>query len=531
MARRWPTVDRSREGTISVWRVADGAQVASWPGGSGFSSIYTSFATTPDLNFAAFPFSRESGNRGVRVLDLKTGQERGLILPGYFVAGLALSPDGTMLATTPGGMVEGSPIQLWEVASGREVGRLDGHRGRVGQLIFLPDGKQLISASADQTLRLWDVGTRTAVRTFRGHKTEVWTVQLMSDQRTIVSGCKDGSVYRWDLQAGRETSATGTIERGTGDAWTFAGGGEFIVNVDAKGRVTRRQGRTYQEEKPILEIGPLFARVGTTAVFDQRRPLLAVATDGEKVQVWDWERRQLVREFPGLVGSQRVAPQQFSRDGASLAVRLSSGPELFAYREWEIATGRETRSFDFALTPSARFSGAFSPDGTKFAHVPYPLGEGQLFELQSGRTTPLKLNVREPRQPGFSADGGLLAVPSLQSSLRIVDVTANREVAALGGYMFGVHSANISPDGKRFVSGGTGVEALVLWDAQSHERLLTLAAKTNSLFPVEFSPDGNVLLGRNSAGGGTTGTTVASTLFFWRAPSWAEIEQAAAAER
>jgi WD40 repeat protein len=383
----------------------------------------------------------------------------------------------------------------------------------------LADGKQLISASADQTLRLWDVGTRKAVRTFRGHKTEVWTAQLVSDQRTLVSGSKDGSVYRWDLQAERETSATWTIRRTVG-ALAFAGGGEFMVNVDAGGRVTRRQGRTFQEEIPLFELGPLHF-----AVFHPQRPLLAALTRDEKMQVWDWERRRLVREFPGLVGSQQALPQRFTQDGASIAVRLSSGPELFAYREWEIATGRETRSFDFPLTPGTGFNGTFSPDGTKFAHLAYPSGEGQLLDLQSGRATPLKLNVREPGfRPGFSADGGLLAVPSLQSSLRIYDVTANREVAALGGYMFGVHSAAFFPDGKRFVSGGSGVEAVALWDAQSHERLLTLAAKTTVLSTVEFSPDGNVLVG-----GGFGGSTQApSTLHFWRAPSWAEIEQAEA---
>ena len=422
-------------------------------------------------------------------------------------------------------MAVDSTIQLWEVATGREVGRLDGHRGRVGQLIFLPDGKQLISASADQTLRLWDLGTRTAVRTFRGHKTEVWTVQLMSDQRTIVSGSKDGSVYRWDLQAERETSATWTIQRGTGGAWAFAGGGEFIVNVDAEGRVTRRQDRTFQEGKPLFDLGGSVV----SAVFDQKRPLLAVVTGGEKVQVWDWERRQLLREFPGVVGSQQAVPQRFSHDGANLAIRLSSGPELFAYREWEIATGREMRSLDFPLTPSTRYSGTFSPDGTKFAHLIYPSGEGQLLDLQSGRATPLKLNVLEPGfRPAFSADGALLGVPSLRSSLRIFDVTANREVATLGGYMFGVHAATFSPDGKRFVSGGTGVEAVALWDVQSHERLLTLAAKTNTLAPVEFSPDGNVLVGDNSI---FAGASVARILHFWRAPTWAEIGPAVAAER
>jgi hypothetical protein len=108
----------------------------------------------------------------------------------------------------------------------------------------------------------------------------------MSDQRTLVRGSKDGSVYRWDLQAGQETSAAGTIEQGNGGAWTFAGGGEFIVTVDGEGRVTRRLGRSFQEEKPILEVGPLVSGASAWTigpVFDRTRPLLAVATAAEKV--------------------------------------------------------------------------------------------------------------------------------------------------------------------------------------------------------------------------------------------------------
>ena len=58
----------------------------------------------------------------------------------------------------------------------------------------------------------------------------------------------------------------------------------------------------------------------------------------------------------------------------------------------------------------------------------------------------------------------------------------------------------------------------------NYERLLTLAAPIGAISSVAFSPDGNVL-----AGQGFTGAT--GTLYFWRAPTWAEIEQAEAAER
>ncbi len=57
----------------------------------------------------------------------------------------------------------------------------------------------------------------------------------------------------------------------------------------------------------------------------------------------------------------------------------------------------------------------------------------------------------------------------------------------------------------------------MLWDTQSYERVLTLPAKTNVLSPIAFSEDGNVLAGKEAPG---------STLHFWRAPTWAEIEAA-----
>ena len=71
--------------------------------------------------------------------------------------------------------------------------------------------------------------------------------------------------------------------------------------------------------------------------------------------------------------------------------------------------------------------------------------------------------------------------------------------------------------------GSTGSEAMTLWDIHSHERLLTLEAKVGGLRPTAFSPDGNVIAGESGAG------ATAGTLYFWRAPTWAEIEKAEAA--
>jgi hypothetical protein len=46
-------------------------------------------------------------------------------------------------------------ILLWDVAAGRLLTRLAGHRGRVASVDFSPDGKRLVSGRDDTTILVW----------------------------------------------------------------------------------------------------------------------------------------------------------------------------------------------------------------------------------------------------------------------------------------------------------------------------------------------------------------------------------------
>jgi WD40 repeat protein len=83
-----------------------------------------------------------------------------------------------------------------------------------------------------------------------------------------------------------------------------------------------------------------------------------------------------------------------------------------------------------------------------------------------------------------------------------------------------IHSTVFLPDGRRLATGGSGNEAMMLWDVAGFERVLTLPAKAGQLRQAAFSRDGNVL-------GALSGSRGNSALLLWRAPSW---EVMAAAE-
>jgi WD40 repeat protein len=136
---------------------------------------------------------------------------------------IKFSPDGRILAS--GGFEK---IILWDATSGNRLTTLDGF-ATILFVAFSPDGSTLASGGSDDMVRLWDVQSRTQRHALSGHSLGVLAVAFSPDGRTIASGSMDNTVKLWHASTGDELA---TLESPAAMTWlafspdgkTLAGG-------------------------------------------------------------------------------------------------------------------------------------------------------------------------------------------------------------------------------------------------------------------------------------------------------------------
>jgi WD40 repeat protein len=183
----------------------------------------------------------------LRLWDLTDGRllaTAALDLPvGSTVGGLALHPGGRYAAVACPG------VELWDLAEGRRIGRLDGHRGTVTSVAFDADGGRLISAGWDQQVRVWDLATGGCTALLAGHAGRVTAAVFAPDGRFAASAGQDQTVRLWDVRAGSCVRAldTGT-ERPMNVAFDSAA--RFVLAGTIEGLVLRWELDWDLEERP-----------------------------------------------------------------------------------------------------------------------------------------------------------------------------------------------------------------------------------------------------------------------------------------
>jgi RNA polymerase sigma factor (sigma-70 family) len=131
-------------------------------------------------------------------------------------------------------------VRLWDLETGEEIKRFDGHTERVYTVAFSPDGKRAVSCSEDETIRLWDVEKGEEIKKLEGHTGQVFVATFSPDGKRVISGGEDKTVRLWDVENGKELHCfTGHEEKVRGVVFSPDGRYALSASVDKTLRLWR----------------------------------------------------------------------------------------------------------------------------------------------------------------------------------------------------------------------------------------------------------------------------------------------------
>ncbi len=211
------------DGTVRLWNPQTGKQVHQLLSGGGWIQ---SVLFSPDGEHVITAFNRSDQSKDIRQLQIfsrETGQLVRQIDVDDHVAVATLSVDGKLLAAATGPMLpwaedRSGTVHVWEFRTGRKLAELSGHEESIVQLAFSPDGKTIISASKDNTIRRWDIASQKEIEQLdvsgHHHRTNRDGVRVATSLHSAVfspdhstaftSGQWSDSFIAWDLAAKKE---------------------------------------------------------------------------------------------------------------------------------------------------------------------------------------------------------------------------------------------------------------------------------------------------------------------------------------
>lgn len=427
-----------------------------------------------------------AGNQPLIIRNAANGKEIKSFRGNQFNC-LAFSPDGSKLVT--GAHAFPGVVQVWDVKSGKELRLLGMHAKPILNVAFSPDGKYLVSASWDDTLKLWDAEAGKEIRTLRGHENVVLCARFSPDGSRIVSGSADQFVKVWDTNSGKELLAF-KGHAGAVEAVVFSLDGKFIISGGADGTI-KVWNATESQGPPRFEHG---GNVMSVAFSPDGKKIVSAGTN-KTIKVWDVDAAKGILTISGHKDG--VGSAAFSPDGK----KIVSASMDHTVKVWDARTGQETLTVDRYQTFDV--SAAFSPDGKRI------LTSGReeavkVWDASTGQEVQkLPLDFGDRGWGGavarFSPDGKWIVSFDSTGTLKAWDAASGMERWVLPGHQAPERiTLAISSDSTRIVSGGYERNLIVWQLATGKELLLKHQVHTDSVTAVAFSPDGKrIVTGSN----------------------------------
>jgi hypothetical protein len=228
---------------------------------------------------------------------------------------------------------------------------------------FSPNGKQVVTASADKAATIWDAENGVVVRKLEPHEGAVLSAEFSGDGELAVTTSKDGRVRIW---------------RATGELVYDLQGHSGAVN---------------------------------SAVFSPDNDKVASGSDDGAIRIWDVNTGNNLATF--VPSDRAVRSVAFSPDGT----RLITASDDRTARVWDAATGKQLRVLKGHIWRMNR--AAFSHDGMKIVTAAWDgtvrIWDATTYEL----LRVLRAHSRDINSAAFSRDDGRIVTASHDGTAKV----------------------------------------------------------------------------------------------------------------
>lgn len=439
----------------------------------------------------------------------------------------AVSPDGDRIATA--GL--NGEILIWDdndlettdmaravrssqdAASDSSTRQLIGHTAAVRSLSFSDNGRMLVSAGHDNTVRIWDAETGKTVKVLRGHGRWVRGCVAAGDGQSIASAGYDGSARVWNVAGYEELRVLrGRVLDGHQDgimAAQFSGDSRKVVTASRDRTIKTWDVKSGNE---LLQFREGHAFLASDAISFGDGSFLATAAGDETVRLWDTEHGAEIRK---LDETGRSAAISVSRDGKWV---LTGGPvakekwpsgstnqkenkrkSYWSARLWNTATGELIHQL---IGHQAMVSTVAISPGGKYLYTGDVNGGGMLWDPSTGDLVK-KLPWHQSKiiRAGFTPNEKQLITASLERGIAVWDIASGRVDR---------NKVILHPTGLVSVDIDQRSETLVSSDDENKVRIWDIASRTvvqqfemssgdesQRADKVSISPDGKQVIAVN----------------------------------